>query len=69
MYEGYRKIKKTKRWVSIGYRKYSEGIENIKRVSEMYEGYRKCTKGIGKLKKLTLGINRVSEIFRGYRKY
>ena len=51
MYEGYRKIKKTKHWVSIGYRKYPEGIENIRRVSEMTEGYRKCMKGIEKLKK------------------
>ena len=50
MYEGYRKIKKTKHWVPIGYRKYPEGIENVRRVSEILRGYGKCTKGIGKLK-------------------
>ena len=50
---------KTKLWVSIGYRKYPEGIENITRVSEMKEGYRKCMKGMEKLKKnVTLGFNR-----------
>jgi hypothetical protein len=42
----------------IGYRK---GIGNIRRVSEMYEGYRKFTKGIG-------NIRRVSEMYEGYRK-
>jgi hypothetical protein len=41
MYEGYRKIKKTKHWVSIGYRKYPEGIENIRGVLDMYKGYLK----------------------------
>ena len=42
---------KTKLLVSIGYRKYPEGIENITRVSEIKEGYRKCMKGMEKLKK------------------
>ena len=50
MYKGYRKIKETKLWVSIGYWKYPEGIENIRRVSEILGGYQKCTKGIGKFK-------------------
>ena len=43
MYEGYRKIKK----LSTEFRL---GIENVNRVSETLRGYRKCTKGIGKLK-------------------
>ena len=41
----------------------------------MMEGYRKCIKGIGKLKKLNTGfqqgienIRRVSEMTEGYRK-
>ena len=64
MTEGYRKYQegignvrrvsenlKTKLWVSIGYRKYPEGIENITRVSEMKKEYRKCMKGMEKLKK------------------
>ena len=46
MYEGYPKIRKTYHWVSVKYRKYSESIENIRRVSEMTVGYRKCVKGM-----------------------
>ena len=44
MYKGYRKIEKTELWVLIGYRKYSEGIRIIRRVSKMYKGYRKIKK-------------------------
>ena len=88
MTEGYRKYQegignvprvsenlKIKLWVSIGYPKYPEGIENITRVSEMKEGYRKCMKGIEKLKKRNTGFQqsignnqRVSKILGGYRK-
>jgi hypothetical protein len=45
----------------------------FRRVSEIDQGYRKCTKGIGKLKKLNTGfqsgignIQRVSKILGGY---
>ena len=73
MYKGYQKIKKTKQWVSIGYRIQPEGMENIRRVSERLEGYWKCMKDIGKLKKLNAGFQqgigfsqRVSKILGGY---
>jgi hypothetical protein len=39
MYEGYQKTNKIYHWISIGYWKNPEGIENIRRVSEMYQGY------------------------------
>ena len=41
---------------NIEYQKYPEGIENIRRVSEMTEGYLKCIKGIEKLKKQNTGF-------------
>ena len=56
MYEGHRKIKKN---VTLGfnrYRKYQGGIENIRKVSEMTEGYWKYTKGIEKLRKRNTGF-------------
>ena len=55
--------------VSIGYRKYPEGIENIRRVSNIIGGYRIFTKGIGKFKKLKIHLNWVLKILRGYRKF
>jgi hypothetical protein len=49
MFEGYQKCTKGigKLWVSIGYRKYSEGIEKI------LGGYRKRTKGIGNVRRVS----------------
>ena len=35
-----------KRNTGFQYQKYSEGIENIRRVSEMSVGYWKCLKGM-----------------------
>ena len=52
MYKGYRKIKK----LSTEFR---YGIENNQRVSEILGGYRKCTKGIKKLKNLAMSFDRV----------
>ena len=43
MYEGYQKIKKLST-------EFQQGIGKNQRVSEILGGYRKCTKGIGKLK-------------------
>ena len=36
---------KNQHWVSKGHRKEPEGIGNVRRVSEMLGGNRKCTKG------------------------
>ena len=65
-----------------GYQKYPEGSKNIRRVSEMTVEYRKCMKGIKKLKKtkhwVSIGYRKysegienirwVSEMTEGYRK-